>query len=147
MSHIIEVKNLTKTFKTKIKQKGLLGSLRALYKSEHKEIKAVDHITFSIQKGEIVGFIGPNGAGKSTTLKMLTGILHPTEGKMNVVSMDQTKQRKILAFKLGSVFGQKSQLWYHLPAIDTYELFSKIYEIDKKTYERRLAYLSKTFEI
>jgi len=95
----------------------------------------------------LLAFIGPNGAGKSTTIKMLTGILFPTSGSAKVLGLIPWEKRKELSFKIGSVFGQKPQLWYHLPAIDTFNLFSKIYELDKEEYEERLNYLVKVFEI
>lgn len=95
----------------------------------------------------MLAFIGPNGAGKSTTIKMLTGILFPTSGSAKVLGLIPWEKRKELSFKIGSVFGQKPQLWYHLPAIDTFNLFSKIYELDKEEYEERLNYLVKVFEI
>lgn len=143
----IEVKNLTKRFSVKHKEAGFLGSLKSIIKPNIKEITAVDNISFKVKKGEIIGFIGPNGAGKSTTIKILTGILYPTYGEANVAGITPWEKRKILSYKLGSVFGQKPQLWYHLPAIDTFNLFSKIYDMDEKEYEKRRDYLVKLFEI
>ena len=143
----LKLTGLTKKFKTKQKEAGLLGSFRALFKSTIKEVTAVDNISFEINKGEIVGFIGPNGAGKSTTIKILSGILFPDSGKIEVLGMNPQEERKKLAFRIGCVFGQKPQLWYHLPAIDTFNLFSKIYELDEKEYEKRLKYLVDLFEI
>ncbi|MFH1276204.1 MAG: ATP-binding cassette domain-containing protein [Candidatus Woesearchaeota archaeon] len=145
--NIISVKNLTKKFKAKQKEAGLKGSLKSIFKPKYKEIVAVNNISFEVNKGEIIGFIGPNGAGKSTTLKMLSGILFPDSGEINILGLSPQKERKKLAYHIGTVFGQKPQLWYHLPAIDTFNLFSKIYEIDQKTYEKRLKRLVKLFEV
>jgi ABC-2 type transport system ATP-binding protein len=144
---VIALKNLVKKFKTKQKEPGLLGSFKSIFKTNIKEIMAVDNISFKIHSGEIVGFIGPNGAGKSTTIKILSGILFPDSGDISVMGMSPQDQRKKLAFKIGCVFGQKPQLWYHLPAIDTFNLFSKIYELDEKEYRQRLKYLVDLFEI
>jgi len=147
MENAIELKNLVKKFKTKQKEAGLSGSFKSLFKSKYKELTAVDNISFNLKRGEVVGFIGPNGAGKSTTIKILSGILFPDSGKINVLGMSPQKDRKKLAYKIGCVFGQKPQLWYHLPAIDTFNLFSKIYELDDKEYKKRLDYLVKMFEV
>lgn len=144
---VIKVKNLTKTFSTKVKEKGLKGSIDSFFKPKYKITQAVNKISFEIEKGESVAFIGPNGAGKSTTLKMLTGILYPTSGELEVLGFNPQDERKKLAFQLGSVFGQKSQLWYHLPPIDTYELFANIYNLDKQVFEKRLKKLVKQFDV
>lgn len=147
MENIIEIKNLTKTFKVKHKEGGLYGSFKSIFLPIFKEVKAINSISFNIKKGEIVGFIGPNGAGKSTTIKILSGILHPTSGEVNVLKIVPWKNRKKLSYKIGCVFGQKPQLWYHLPSIDTFNLLSKIYELDKKEYEKRMNYLVDLFEV
>lgn len=143
----IEIKGLTKKFKVKSKEAGFFGSVKSIFRPKTKEITAVDNISVKIKKGEIVAFIGPNGAGKSTTIKILTGILYPTQGEVNVSGFVPWKKRTQLAYKIGSVFGQKPQLWYHLPAIDTFNLFSKIYDLDEKEYRQRLNYLVGLFEI
>lgn len=144
---IIQVDNLTKTFKLKQKIPGFLGSLRSVWSPEYKFVKAVSNISFNVNQGEIVAFIGPNGAGKSTTIKMLTGILFPSSGAIQVLGLNPQRQRQELAYHIGSVFGQKPQLWYHLPPQDTYDLFSRIYELDQKEYQERLKYLVEMFEI
>lgn len=143
----IEVQNLRKVFKTKQKEAGFFGSLKAIIKPNTKEITAVDDISFDIKKGEIVGFIGPNGAGKSTTIKILTGILYPSSGEAMVSGVVPWEKRTKLAYRIGSVFGQKPQLWYHLPAIDTFNLFGEIYDLDPEKYKQRLKYLVDLFEI
>jgi ABC-2 type transport system ATP-binding protein len=143
----IVVKNLSKTFKVKEKEKGLKGSIRAIFKPHYKTIKAVNDLSFSIEKGEIVAFIGPNGAGKSTTIKMLTGILYPNKGKIKVLDFDPTKERKQLAYKIGTVFGQKEQLWMHLTPYDNFKFFGSIYDIPEDVVERKIEELSSVFEL
>src|SRR6266511_1057590 len=143
----IEVTNLQKTFQTKRKAAGMSGSMRALFKPEYSSIEAVRKLTFQMEAGELLGFIGPNGAGKSTTIKMLTGILHPTSGEAKVLGYVPWKQRRELAYQIGTVFGQRPQLWYHLPAIDTFTLFGKIYEMDDRDTQMRIHQISEAFEI
>lgn len=145
--HIIEVQNLRKKFLLKQKRPGFAGGLASLVKPKYKEVDAVNGINFSVDKGELVAFIGPNGAGKSTTIKMLTGILYPTSGQINVLGFNPQEQRQTLAFHIGSIFGQKPQLWYHLPPQDTYNLFSRIYELSRDQYQERLKFLVDIFEI
>ena len=144
---IIEVKNLNKKFKIKEKEKGLKGSIKSIFKPKYKTINAVNNINFEIEQGEILAFIGPNGAGKSTTIKMLTGILYPTEGEIKVIGLDPSKQRKQLAYKIGTVFGQKEQLWTHLTPYDNFKFFGAIYDIPDKEIEERIAELIATFEL
>ncbi len=108
---------LTKTFRTKVKESGLRGSMSAILRPQYRTVCAVRGIDLEVNKGEVLAFIGPNGAGKSTTIKMLTGILHPTSGSASVLGMDPSRQRRQLAYRIGSVFGQKSQLWFHLPPL------------------------------
>lgn len=143
----IEVANLQKTFQTKRKAAGMRGSLRALIKPEYNTVEAVRGLSFQMEAGELLGFIGPNGAGKSTTIKILTGILHPTSGDAKVLGFVPWKERQKLAYHIGTVFGQRPQLWYHLPAIDTFMLFGKIYELDDRETKKRIAFLSEAFEI
>lgn len=143
----IEVHHLQKAFQTKRKAAGLAASTRALFKPEYSTVEAVRGITFRMEEGELLGFIGPNGAGKSTTIKMLTGILHPSGGDASVLGFVPWKERQKLAFHIGTVFGQRPQLWYHLPAIDTFMLFGKIYELDDRETKKRVDFLSEAFEI
>lgn len=143
----IEVTNLQKTFQTKRKAAGMRGSLRALVKPEYNSVEAVRGLSFQMEAGELLGFIGPNGAGKSTTIKILTGILHPTSGDAKVLGFIPWKERQKLAYHIGTVFGQRPQLWYHLPAIDTFMLFGKIFELDDRETKKRIAFLSEAFEI
>lgn len=144
---IIKVQNLCKTFRVKTKEAGLKGSVRSIFSPSFREIKAVNNISFEVEKGEILAFIGPNGAGKSTTIKMMTGILHPTSGSIEVLGMNPAKERKKLSYKIGTVFGQKSQLWFHLPPLDSFNLLGSIYELDKEKLKKRIELLKEIFEI
>lgn len=146
MSAII-VKNLQKTFTTKQKSAGLGGSFRALFAPRMHQVEAVRGISFEMEPGELLGFIGPNGAGKSTTIKMLTGILHPTSGEASVLGHNPWRERAQLSYKIGTVFGQRPQLWYHLPAVDTFYLFGKIYDLEDKLIRKRIAFLAEAFDI
>lgn len=143
----ISVRNLHKTFQTKRKAAGFGGSLRALWKPDWQAVEAVRDISFEMEQGELLGFIGPNGAGKSTTIKILTGILHPTSGEASVLGFVPWQERQKLAFHIGTVFGQRPQLWYHLPAVDTFYLFGKIYEMEDRELRRRIGFLAEAFEI
>ena len=143
----ILVRNLSKTFSAKQKAAGLRGSLRALVKPETRTVEAVRSLSFEMEPGELLGFIGPNGAGKSTTIKMLTGILYPTSGEAEVLGLCPWEKRRQLAYQIGTVFGQRPQLWYHLPAVDTLALFGKIYEMDDKETKKRISFLAEAFEI
>lgn len=139
MENIIEVKNLTKEF-TVYKKKGFI-------KRENSLVKAVSDISFDAAKGEILAFIGPNGAGKSTTIKMLTGILQPTSGNISVMGFNPSRDRKKIAYHIGTVFGQKSQLWFHLPPRDSFELLGSIYDVPKDKLKKRVDYLTEVMEI
>lgn len=143
----IEVSSLRKTFQTKRKAAGMSGSLRALFQPEYSSVEAVRGLTFQMEPGELLGFIGPNGAGKSTTIKMLTGILHPSGGDAKVLGYVPWKERQKLAYHIGTVFGQRPQLWYHLPAVDTFTLFGKIFEMDDRDTKMRIGQLAEKFEI
>ncbi len=147
MLKAVEVRHLSKSFKTKVKKSGLKESFKSLFHPVYKEIKAVQDINFSVEKGEVLAFIGPNGAGKSTTIKMMTGILYPSEGEVSVLGMTPWQSRKKLSYKIGSVFGQKSQMWFHLPPEDSFELMADIYELDKTDYKKRLKELVKRFQL
>ena len=144
---VIEVKNLSKSFKVKVKEKGLKGSFKSIIKPKYKTIKAVNDISFNVEEGEMLAFIGPNGAGKSTTIKMLTGILFRNEGDIKVLDLDPSKDRKKLAYKIGTVFGQKEQLWMHLTPLDNFKFFAAIYDIPEKEAENRISELTKLFEM
>jgi ABC-2 type transport system ATP-binding protein len=146
MSTIV-VRELKKTFYVKHKRPGLAGSMRAVLRPDVRTVDAVKGISFGVERGELLALIGPNGAGKSTTIKMLTGILYPSGGHAEVLGMVPWKERRKLAYQISSVFGQKPQLWYHLPAIDTFNLFAKIYELEPVAFRQRRDYLSEMFEL
>ena len=134
----IEVKHINKTFKVPKKVKGKFSTLKAFFNRKYKYIKAIQDISFSIKKGEIVGYIGPNGAGKSTTIKILSGILVPDSGNVVINKMTPWKDRKKYVSKIGVVFGQRSQLWWDIPAIDSFNLLKDIYKLEDKEYEETL---------
>ena len=147
MGTIVAVEGLGKTFQVKQKAPGLRGSWQAVWKPVTKEVEAVREVSFALEEGELLGFIGPNGAGKSTTIKILTGILFPSQGAAHVLGYVPWKQRRQLAYQIGSVFGQKPQLWYHLPPEDTFRLFARIYELDMRDYQKRRDFLVEAFQI
>ena len=131
----IEVEQISKTFRVAKKKSGLKESIKAFFKREFIDVKAVEDISFSIEEGEIVGYIGPNGAGKSTTIKILSGILIPDSGECKIDGMNPWKDRVQYVKKIGVVFGQRSQLWWDIPAEDTFDLLKDIYEIPEEEYQ------------
>ena len=143
----ITTRDLRKTYRTRVKAEGLGASIRALVKPDWREVEAVKRIDLEVERGDIVAFIGPNGAGKSTFIKMLCGILQPTDGEVSVLGMSPVRERRKLAMRIGTVFGQKSQLWLHLPALDSFTLLAAIYEISDKERRRRVEELSELFEL
>lgn len=142
MSLAIEVKNLKKTFKIRKKA----GILKSFFAPEYQSVEAVRDLSFSVQKGERVAFVGPNGAGKSTTIKILSGILHPESGDVSINGYTPWIDRKKMAYQIGTVFGQRSQLWYHLPARDTFELLSYAYDMERAHFKNRMTMLVDAFE-
>lgn len=144
---VIEVEELTKNFHVKRKNKGMKGSIKAIFHPQTEEIRAVDRVSFGVEEGEVLAFIGPNGAGKSTTIKMLTGILYPDSGRVEVLGIDPVKKRKQLAYQIGTVFGQKEQLWTHLTPYDNFRFFGAIYDLSDEESERRIAELAEIFEL
>ena len=132
---MIELKNITKEFKVLNRREGLKGSFQDLFSRDYKIIRAVDDISLSVGQGEIVGFLGPNGAGKSTTIKMMTGVLEPTSGELMVNGRIPYKNRTANSQEIGVVFGQRSQLWWALPLIESFKLLKDIYQIPQKDYD------------
>lgn len=146
--YIIEIEALKKVFKVHKRDKaGLLSSLKSLFSRDYSLVTAVDGLNLKIGQGEIRGLIGPNGAGKSTTIKILSGILYPSEGKVNVMGYTPWTQREEYVKKIGVVFGQKSQLWWDLPAIDTFALNKQMYDIPDKTFDENLSYFKELLKI
>jgi ABC-2 type transport system ATP-binding protein len=143
----IAVADLQKAFSVTVRGAGVRGGLRALVRPERRTVTAVAGVSFAIEPGEIVAFIGPNGAGKSTTIKMLTGILFPSSGEARVLGLVPWQERTKLAFRIASVFGQRSQLSFHLPPRDSFELLAAIYELDERAYRERLGELVDLFDL
>jgi ABC-2 type transport system ATP-binding protein len=132
------VRNLRKEFKVYQHREGFLGAIRNLASSAHSVIKAVDGISFEVEEGQIVGYVGPNGAGKSTTVKMLTGILVPTSGEIDVCGLTPYKRRKENARRIGVVFGQRTQLWWDLPVMESFQLLRRIYRVSIDRFRKNL---------
>lgn len=139
MSAIIQIKNVTKEFKVLNRREGLKGSLKDLFSRDYKIVRAVDNISMDIEQGEIVGYLGPNGAGKSTTIKMMTGVLEPTSGEILVGGNIPYQNRAKNAQEIGVVFGQRSQLWWALPLIESFKLLKDIYQISDPDYESMIS--------
>lgn len=139
MKLAVEVDNLRKVYE--------VHKRRGLFAREKSEVVSVDNVSFSVPEGQALAFVGPNGAGKSTTIRMLTGILRPTSGSARVLGFDPWKDRARMAFHIGAVFGQRSQLWYHLPAGDTFDLLARIYNIDPREFKKRRDELVERFDL
>src|SRR5271168_3469949 len=135
---MIEVENLTRIFRTYKKQPGFWGGVKGLFNRQHEEVAAAKDITFSIKEGEFVGFLGPNGAGKTTTLKMLSGLILPTSGTSRVAGFDPSKRENAYRRIFALVMGQKNQLWWDLPAIESFILLRAIYGIPSEEYQKTL---------
>ena len=144
---VIKIDDLYKTFKTYKRKKGFIGSIQTLFTKEYITINAVDGVSFGINQGEIVGYVGPNGAGKSTTIKMLTGILYPTSGVIEVCGLVPTKDRKQNLMHIGVVFGQRTQLWWDLPLIESFELLRRIYRVPEKMYKDNITLFAELLDI
>lgn len=144
---IIEVRDLVKTYRSAVRREGVWGSVRDLFYREYKTLTAVDHISFSVNKGELLGYIGPNGAGKSTSIKMLTGILAPTGGEMSVMGYHPFRDRKTYTKHIGVVFGQRTQLWWDIAVIESLKLLSRIYDVSPKDFKDRLEVLTNILDL
>ena len=139
---IIEAEGLTKTYRVFQKKEGVLGAIRGLYRREYKEVRAVEGVSFSIEPGEMVAFLGPNGAGKTTTLKMLSGLIYPTSGTAGVLGFTPWQRLDTFRRKFALVMGQKNQLWWDLPAADSFQLHREIYSIPEVEFKKTLAELT-----
>ena len=144
---IISVENLSKIYPVAIKQPGLKGTLNHFFRRTYREIKAVDDVSFQIQPGEMVGFLGANGAGKTTTLKMLTGLIHPSQGRVKVVDYTPFKRQPKFLQKISLVMGQKQQLLWDLPALDSLRINAAIYNIPEEIFQQRLDELSEMLSL
>lgn len=144
---IIEVKDLVKTYKIIEKDDGLIGYFKNLIKPKYKEFEAVKGINFNIEEGELVGYIGENGAGKSTTIKMLTGLLTPTSGNVKVNGLIPNENRIENNKNIGAIFGQKTQLWWDLPVIESFRLIKKMYKIPENEYRKNLKKFTEILEL
>ncbi|WP_339733926.1 ABC transporter ATP-binding protein [uncultured Gimesia sp.] len=143
----IVVKNLEKTYKVYQKKEGVLASLKGLWRREHKTVQAVSDVSFSIEKGEMVAFLGPNGAGKTTTLKLLAGLIFPSAGEATVLGHVPWKRENEYRRRFSLVMGQKNQLWWDLPAQESFRLHKEIYRIDPQQYTRRIDELTSLLEV
>jgi ABC-2 type transport system ATP-binding protein len=135
---LIKAENLDKTFRIYNQGEGIRGYLKSFISRDYEEVHAVEDLNLEIDEGEMIGYIGANGAGKSTTVKMLTGILEPSSGKIEVDGLNPNKQRKKNAMNIGVVFGQKTQLWWDLPVKESFKLLKEIYEVSDEDYEKRI---------
>ncbi len=144
---MIQINNLTKIFRRPIRKEGLKGMIKTLFSTKYTETVAVNHINLTVPDGEIVGYIGSNGAGKSTTIKMMCGILTPTEGQVLIDGIEPYKKRRKIASEIGVVFGQKTQLWWDIPLIESFKVLKEIYLISDWEYAERLDFLCETLGI
>ena len=144
---MIYAEHLRKEFKKVVKEPGLKGSVKALFKPHKETVVAAHDISFHVPKGEILGFIGPNGAGKSTVIKMLTGILTPTSGECRINGKIPQNDRKNYVKEIGVVFGQRTQLWWDLPLTETYSVLKEIYEVSDEKFKERMAFLNEVLEL
>ena len=142
MEPIISATDLTKTYRVFQKRKGVMGALQGLVKREYKEVKAVNGVSFTIEPGELVAFLGPNGAGKTTTLKMLSGLIYPNQGSAKVLGYVPWERDDAFRRRFALVMGQKNQLWWDLPAADSFELHREIYGIPSEQYQKTLGDLT-----
>lgn len=144
---MIEVENLSKSFKVVKREAGIGSALKSLIKPQYSTVDALKNVSFKIEEGEIVGYIGPNGAGKSTTIKIISGILVPDSGKCNILGYTPWKNRINHVKNIGVVFGQRSQLWWDVPVIDSFNLLKDIYDISDKDFKENLELLTSTLDL
>lgn len=147
MENIIQIRNITKEFRVPDRREGLIGSIRDLFSRRYHTLRAVDDISMDIAQGEIIGYLGPNGAGKSTTIKMMTGVLEPSSGEILVNGCAPYRNRTRNAQNIGVVFGQRSQLWWALPLIESFRLLKDIYMIPDAQYNEMLELYSSLVDI
>lgn len=144
---LIKVKSLRKYYQVHQKDPGIIGSIKSLFNRKYLDVQAVDDISFEIGEGELIGFIGPNGAGKTTTLKVLSGLLYPTSGEVSVLGFEPFKRKSKFLRQIALVMGQKNQLWWDLPAVDSFLLNKEIYEISDESYRKTLGELTELLDV
>ena len=144
---MITIKNLSKEFKKPVREEGVLGMFKTLFSRKYTVKKAVNNISFEINQGEIVGYIGSNGAGKSTSIKMMCGILTPSSGQVLIDGVEPYKKRRQVAQNIGVVFGQKSQLWWDIPLIESFKVLKEVYQVSDEDYKERMDFLCDTLGI
>lgn len=144
---MIEVKNLSKTFKVYKRNQGLTEAVKALFNRKYEIVQALDNVSFTINEGEMVGYIGPNGAGKSTTIKIMSGILNPDKGQCIINGRTPWKDRINHVRDIGVVFGQRSQLWWDVPVIDSFSLIKDIYKVSEDQYKKNIKGLTELLNI
>ncbi|MDR3086071.1 MAG: ATP-binding cassette domain-containing protein [Christensenellaceae bacterium] len=144
---MITLRGINKSFKLLKREKGASAALKALFSREYTELKALSDVSFHIEEGEIVGYIGPNGAGKSTTIKVMSGILTPDSGECEIMGYTPWKSRREYVRDIGVVFGQRTQLWWDVPIIDSFELLREIYKVPKPAYDQNLEMLVETMAL
>jgi ABC-2 type transport system ATP-binding protein len=148
VSNAIELNGLSKTFRSRVRPtSGLVGVVGQFLRPSYEAVMAIRDVSFSIERGERVAFIGPNGAGKSTTIKVLCGVLLPTSGSVHVLGREPWRERRALGYEIAAVFGQRSRLWLHLPAGDTFDLLARVYDQDDAVYARRRNELIEIFQV
>src|SRR6202047_4194406 len=139
---LIYVHDLSKHFRSFHRREGLWGSIQNLFVRDYRTVAAVDCVSFSIERGEMVGYIGPNGAGKSTSIKMLTGILVPTSGEIRINGSVPCRQRRQYVKTIGVVFGQRTQLWWDIAVIESFKLLRRIYDVSQRDFDARMEYFN-----
>ena len=147
MAMVIQTKALRKTYKVTKKQPGFVGTVKGLIRPQYDEVEAVKGIDLEIAKGEIVGFLGPNGAGKTTTIKMLSGIMHPTSGEATVLGFEPWKRNPEMLRRIALVMGNKQQLWWDLPAIESFNVLRVLYDVPDSEYKARLDFLAEQLQL
>lgn len=147
MNTAISVQHLTKYYQVHQKEAGFAGSVKAMFRRRYYNAKAVDDVSFTINEGELIGFMGPNGAGKTTTLKCLSGLLYPTTGKISVLGYEPFQRKNDFLKQISLVMGQKNQLWWDLPAIDSFLLNKEIYNVPETHYKKTVKELSELLDV
>lgn len=145
--NVIEVEHLRKVYEVPIRREGILGNVKDLFHREKRLVEAVKDISFTVKQGEVLGYIGQNGAGKSTTIKMMSGILVPSSGSINVLGFNPSRDRKHYTRHIGAVFGQRTQLWWDIALVESFHLLKRIYQVPEKEYTERLELLSQILNL